>query len=135
MPSTIFRLNREGLLAWMTRPHISPAAPSPSPRLRRVAATLSPRRGWKAGIGQLGRPVDRIILGPVNGWMIRVTRPLGGEPPAVQLYAVAEADVAAAVRAVRERTGALPEQIEAVEVLNPVALAALGLKPGEVCVI
>jgi len=28
-----------------------------------------------------------------------------------------------------------PEQIEAVEVLNPVALAALGLKPGEVCVI
>ena len=83
----------------------------------------------------MGRPVDRIILRPVNGWMIRVTRPLSGQPPAVQLYAVAEADVAAAVRAVRDRTGALPEQIEPLEVLNPLALAALGLKPGEVCVI
>ena len=82
----------------------------------------------------MGRAVDGIILGPVNGWMIRVTRRLDDEPPAVQLYAVAEADVALAVRAVRERTGALPEQIEAVEVLNAVALAALGLKAGEICV-
>ena len=83
----------------------------------------------------MGARVDRLILGAVNGWMIRVTRPLDDEPPVVQLYAVAEAEVAAAVRAVRERTGALPEQIEAVEVLNAVALAALGLKPGEICVI
>jgi hypothetical protein len=67
--------------------------------------------------------------------MIRVTKAVGGEAPMVQIYAVAAAEVREALQAVQERTGAHEEQIEPIGVLTATTIAALGLKPGEICVL
>jgi hypothetical protein len=70
-----------------------------------------------------------------NGWMVRVTKPMGDGPPLIQIYAVAESELAAAVGAVEQRTGVPRDQIEALSSLKSVAVAALGLNPSDVTVL
>lgn len=67
--------------------------------------------------------------------MIRVTKPVDGDAPMVQIYAVAASEAREALQAVKDRTGAVDEQIEPLSVLTATTIAALGLKPGEICVI